>query len=244
MSTYLDRADRCQRVAQRSRHGANRAYGRWSSAPRQRSRAETVMPINVPTVRLEGSAGIRPATGKVPAHAAAPDPIEGSRHSVKRGRTKRGPTAVVTGYGLAHVVGDWIGTPNTDSDIDRGSESYPVWATVLEQSGALKRGARGMSSLDVYRITQRLYGDLIPALLSTDNDMHHAVVHGDDSDTDDYAIAWHNPSDPYAAMDQLGRTVPDAPIRYRTRGYGLTFGLPVECVTDRWKLRRVAVRQA
>jgi hypothetical protein len=105
-----------------------------------------------------------------------------------------------------------------------------------ERAGRLKRGARGVSALDIYRVTQALYGDVIPALLSTDNDMKHAVIHGDDSDTDDYGIAWHNPSDPFAAMDAQGRTVPDSPITYATRGYGLTFGLPSECIADRWKV--------
>jgi hypothetical protein len=236
MSVYLDRAARCRALLNNPDADVivRTVAGRLLRANVER--AETVLPIGVPSKSIEGSAGLRPNTGKQAKHASAPDPMEGSRHTVKRGRTKRGPTAQVTAYGLAHVVGSFIGAPDMRTDDDYGSESVPTLAAVLEASGSLKRGARGMSALDVYRLTQRLYGDLIPPLLSTDNQAHHAVVHGDDSDTDDYGIAWHNPSDPYTAMDAQGRTVPDSPITYRTRGYGLTFGLPSECITDRWKV--------
>jgi hypothetical protein len=188
----------------------------------------------VDTFRADGS-----LVDTVPAHPSAPAAMEGGRHTVRRGRSKRGATAVVTARGVATVIGSW------EHDVHGGLT--PERLSILAEVMGVRRGAIGANVLDVDRVTARRYvrSGLIPAAIGSDaegwSDMTPATIgvrtapdgevwaSADVCDT-----ARQNVRDLYSAAG-LDESRDVGPMTYPRRGLGLTRGLPAESIADRWR---------
>lgn len=100
--------------------------------------------------------------GDTARHAAAPDVHERVRAHRRTVRTNRGDTVqMVTVHGRAYVIG------RTD-DVRPHREHSMSAAHAAHMLGDTPRAAVGRDALAVYRATQALYGDAIPALIGGD----------------------------------------------------------------------------
>jgi hypothetical protein len=110
-----------------------------------------------PSYRADGS-----PVDTVPAHPAAPAAIDGSRHTVRRGRSKRGATAVVTARGVATVIGSW--------EHDASGGLTPERLSILAEVMGVRYGVNGANVIDVQRVTAMRYerSGLVPALDGSD----------------------------------------------------------------------------
>lgn len=115
------------------------------------------------------------------------------RHTVRRGRSKNGPTVLVTHRGTAPVIGrmdvDANGIPLIATPAE-GSPDVAVWSWQASQmlaraaqSGDLRRVPGGWSSRDVAHITDQASSldDLMPRRLGTDDLAYEETIRCDRS---------------------------------------------------------------
>ena len=101
-------------------------------------------------------------TGDVARHAAAPDVHERVRARRRTVRTNRGETVqMVSVHGRAYVIG-------RTGDIEPNRAHSMSTDRARAMLDDVPRAAVGRDAVDVYRATQVLYGDSIPALIGAD----------------------------------------------------------------------------